>query len=775
MSSPSSPAARPLGAAAAVLALAALAACGRFTVTQVLAERTCAPGSGCACQHSRECPAPLGCVDGVCDVTPDPGTVTPKKLPGEACAAPAECLSNVCLATASGSVCCAPRPEQCNGVDDDCDGVADDGFMDAQGRYVADTDCGSCGHDCTVLWNPALHHGAVGRCDVSSGTPTCTIDPCPQFVDSVSGVRYETVNIPGDPRGTCACVRVLGNAVDEPDEVFPGPGGAPAYPAADAAYADADCDGVDGVEAAALFVSAAAAPGGAGTRLAPFATVGAALAALPASGRSYVLVAGGDYAEAIVLSAGVRLHGGYSLDFRRRNVATLPTRLLGVPASGASAPTVQAIGIRRDTSAGLRTVLSGFVVTGPDVAAASAPGAHGAASEAIVLLDCDDAVAVSDNVVIGGRGGDGADGAIGSDGFGSASPGGSVLAGGAGTSPAACTTGACAGLSIAGGAGGVNPACPAANGLAGGDVACPVYGVDACTRPDPAKDGLPGRSWTLDLQSNPGCSTHVTEAGYPSQIRPMSGGDGRPGASGGLGTQGFGCVLPQGGAESGVWTPMPALRGDRGSDGERGGRGASSGGLAMAGAAELPAGVSPYGGAAAYKPGASGGGAGAGGCGGAGGEPGGAGGASIAIRVGFTGGVTVATPPSVGANVVERGQGGVGGNGGFGGRGGRGGAGGAGGTEAAFWIAYRAGSGAGGGDGGVGGGGGGGCGGPSLGVVVAGGQIGWMAAYGAANDLSRTSGVQAGGAGGKAGPSGAIHPMSAGMLGESRDVIEFPP
>ncbi len=74
--------------------------------------------------------------------------------------------------------------EQCNGLDDDGDGKLDEGFRDAQGNYLSDAHCGSCGHSCNT---PIANAVSVG-CELLRGTPTCVARSCaPGFGPSQSG------------------------------------------------------------------------------------------------------------------------------------------------------------------------------------------------------------------------------------------------------------------------------------------------------------------------------------------------------------------------------------------------------------------------------------------------------------------------------------------------------------------------------------------------------------------------------------------------------------
>jgi hypothetical protein len=84
--------------------------------------------------------------------------------------------------------CSAPDPlqETCNGLDDDCNGVVDDGLTDAQGHYVSVRACGSCDTDCfSVLQHLATDGGldagplpGAATCEPRAGALACVPKAC---------------------------------------------------------------------------------------------------------------------------------------------------------------------------------------------------------------------------------------------------------------------------------------------------------------------------------------------------------------------------------------------------------------------------------------------------------------------------------------------------------------------------------------------------------------------------------------------------------------------
>ncbi len=96
---------------------------------------------------------------------------------------PAVCTLSNGAGTCSGKPTClgaagigcdakAPAEETCNHLDDDCDGQTDEGFL-LGGVYAQPGHCGVCGNDCQ---GKVLHGTAV--CDVDALPPFCAIGAC---------------------------------------------------------------------------------------------------------------------------------------------------------------------------------------------------------------------------------------------------------------------------------------------------------------------------------------------------------------------------------------------------------------------------------------------------------------------------------------------------------------------------------------------------------------------------------------------------------------------
>ncbi len=67
-----------------------------------------------------------------------------------------------------------PSPDVCDGRDNDCDGVADQDFVDDAGRYTDFENCGACGNNCTNRFVFATEIA----CDTERDVPACVVVEC---------------------------------------------------------------------------------------------------------------------------------------------------------------------------------------------------------------------------------------------------------------------------------------------------------------------------------------------------------------------------------------------------------------------------------------------------------------------------------------------------------------------------------------------------------------------------------------------------------------------
>jgi hypothetical protein len=715
-----------------------------------------------------------------------------------------------CEASGSYSVCDTSTTsiELCDGADNDCDGVSDDGFFNTRdsGTYDTDEQCGSCQTNCRARWSPTIQH-AIGGCRVDGGVrcgiAQCTIEPifgagqeCRTDAECGEGVcdpvqrvclrscsrgclggtqcigtscaapctndrdcaaqgplpmscqafdggvkvcaRVVSFNdVDQDETNGCECPRVPG-AIDEPDV-------SAKYPVAGLPYVDRDCDGIDGVAASSIFVWAQS-PSSQGTRENPFRTIREALAVVSAV-RNTILVAQGTYVEQVLLVPGVRLHGGYAPDFKRRDVVTFPT-LIEAPQPDFADPLYRRGTVNAEWSSmpNNPTVFAGFTVRGYDVTTRAAPGQHGFSSYAVYVNNAG-GLALQNNHFVGGRGGDAAPAAQG----GAGASGGN---GADGLMARECATPTCVNETQVGGAGGTNGACAGTtNGNAGA-------GVDP--RNNPQQYGASGvgngQGGSNGIYSNAnGGQTNLCK--YDC-IVPAEGLNGRPatnGADGASGRPGAGCTMAMGGLMGADWVSAGGQPGAPGSPGRGGGGGGGGGCVRNDNSQACTVGRR------VGDLGATGGGGGAGGCGGSAGSGAGSGGGSFAVFV-------VMGTPRVQGNLIDLGFGGTGGNGGFGGYGGLGGQGGRGGLQSsAAWCAGQGGQGGRGGNGGAGSGGGGGCGGASVGV---GGRVTTSSLIDNTFAPTPMNAAGSGGLGG-ASPAGAAFRGGDGRGGLVQQVVVF--
>ncbi|MDB4988207.1 MAG: Glycine-rich cell wall structural protein [Myxococcaceae bacterium] len=94
------------------------------------------------------------------------------KVAARSCATPLLLLL-LSLSACSSSHRCASS-ELCNGRDDDCDGKADEDFLDELGRYDQVEHCGSCATSCAEVFPGS----SETRCDSAKAAPVCELVAC---------------------------------------------------------------------------------------------------------------------------------------------------------------------------------------------------------------------------------------------------------------------------------------------------------------------------------------------------------------------------------------------------------------------------------------------------------------------------------------------------------------------------------------------------------------------------------------------------------------------
>jgi len=87
--------------------------------------------------------------------------------------------------------CTFAGAETCNDADDDCDGLVDEDFLDANGVYSTLEHCGACGEPCTVdAGTPLCAEGVCGNAGCAQFFGDCDSDP----TDCETSVRFDPNN-----------------------------------------------------------------------------------------------------------------------------------------------------------------------------------------------------------------------------------------------------------------------------------------------------------------------------------------------------------------------------------------------------------------------------------------------------------------------------------------------------------------------------------------------------------------------------------------------------
>ncbi len=220
---------------------------------------------------------------------------------------------------------CAPQDalrfpganERCNGLDDDCDGDADEGVNRSCYEGPEETaGAGAC-----QLGTETCTDGEWSACEgqvLPEPAEICdSVDnDCDGRVDEALGFHWPDLDDDGfgDGNANATCEEGDDTAPngddcdDDAPEVNPAAEDLP-----DPTFVDTNCDDVDGTAAEMLFVDDDADPAlGQGTRDAPFPTIREALEAAAARDDvTRIAVSAGEYPGGLRLLNGVHIHGGY--------------------------------------------------------------------------------------------------------------------------------------------------------------------------------------------------------------------------------------------------------------------------------------------------------------------------------------------------------------------------------------------------------------------------------------------------------------------------------
>ncbi len=487
-------------------------------------------------------------VDGDGYGDPDAGTIS--------CAQPAGTLADDSDCDDGDASINPAAAEVCDYVDNNCDGSDDEGYL-VGSKYVLDSDCGSCGNDCSTY----DYDNATASCDTAPSVPWCNFACDAGWYDA-----------DGETYNGCECLFI--SAIDDP---FDG--------------VDADCDGSDGDPSLAVFVSVdTGSTSGDGSPDAPLDSVQDGIDQAVADGKSYVLVAEGIYEESVALEEGLMVYGGWNSTFDEIDPSTY---LSIIEATGFTSTSPAAVSAENITAS---TVFQGFWVY------AWAGSADGSSAIGMWIEDCSDALVIADNVIEAGEGRAGADGLDGEDG----DNGGNGINGEEGelSDCTALTTGGAGGSNSCGGT--------AVDGGDGGDAYCPtgseVYQGSGYAGAPSGSGGGGGAAgcdgiiyyWNCGLCDISDC----WDGGF----------DGGDGLDGGEGSSGAGASDPDGAVAAGFWF---GETGTIGGDGEwgtgGGGGGAGSGAYVYSSCGDYHLGGTGGGGGAGGCAGLAGAGGGAGG------------------------------------------------------------------------------------------------------------------------------------------------------------------
>jgi hypothetical protein len=558
-----------------------------------------------------------------------------------------------------------------NGIDDDCNGLVDEGCPAVATLAILPTaaDFGTVGAGQIATRSFQIRNGGLSP----SGALVTTLAADPGFTIAAGGDGCAAVVLGPGQACTLSVQLASGGSPQQGGAVTvtADPGGevvatlvghsscqtTGSEDLPDATYTDSNCDGIDGTIARAVFVASSGTDGNPGTKALPVFTVSTGIAKAIAQGKDHVYVSNGTYFGSVTLANGISIWGGFSASNNWARSSAYLTKLQTF--GGSNSPV---IGVRGGDITSV-TYLADLTIETADASVS------GASNYGLHCVNCN-GLRVERNSITAGNGGGsnsngsnglaGGAGGDGGNGFGvdcdSNGPGG--MGGGAGLST--CNPGGAGGK---GGADGANagspgsqgqPNTPGGSGGAGGD------------------PGLAGRNGSIGVSGPSGVNGSGGSGGSVVGGYWASGGGGGGGGrqgcflcdngqgNGGGGGGGGGCsgTAATGGGggggsfgvflvnSTGIQLTGNTIISGNGGDGGRGGTGGSGGNGGSAGS----------GGQVCTSQVGRGGDGGAGGRGGGGGHGGGgAGGPSYAV---FRFGTTV----TITGNTLSFGLGGQGGS-----------------------------------------------------------------------------------------------------------------
>jgi hypothetical protein len=149
-----------------------------------------------------QCSAPVPAVEQCNGIDDDCNDAIDDALPAtQPCANTNEfgsCAGTASCAGALGWLCQAPSAEAeiCDGKDNDCDGIKDDGFVQ-NGKYALFDHCGACNTSCA-----AGFPNATAKCDETAPVPECVVASCDPGYYKIN--KYQCVNNLGTVCAPCA-------------------------------------------------------------------------------------------------------------------------------------------------------------------------------------------------------------------------------------------------------------------------------------------------------------------------------------------------------------------------------------------------------------------------------------------------------------------------------------------------------------------------------------------------------------------------------------------